>query len=101
MAEYIDRNGLIRFLDNIQQPKMSATKGFKYITIDDAIRVISERPTADVILIPEGATNGEVVEEIFDKSIYYTLIRMMYSSCCEKLKKWWNAPYKKGGEINE
>lgn len=49
MAEYINRNGLIKFLDNIQQPKMPITKGFKYITIDDAIRVVSERPIADVV----------------------------------------------------
>lgn len=49
MAEYIDRQDLIKFLDNIQQPKMPITEGFKFITIDGAIKVVSERPTADVI----------------------------------------------------
>jgi hypothetical protein len=49
MAEYIDRNGLIRLLDNIQQPKMPITKGFKYISIEEAIRVVSERQTVKVI----------------------------------------------------
>ena len=49
MAKYIDKNDLIRFLDNLQQPKMPITKGFKYITIDDAIRVVSERPTVQAI----------------------------------------------------
>ena len=50
------------------------------------------------IEIPNGATNGDMVEMIFGKDIYCTLIRMMYSSCCEKLKKWWNAPYKRSVE---
>jgi hypothetical protein len=49
MENYIDKQDLIRFLDNLQQPKMPITKGFKYITIDDAIRVVLERPTADVV----------------------------------------------------
>lgn len=49
MAEYVNRQDLIKFLDNIQQPKMPITEGFKYITIDEAIKVVSERPIADVI----------------------------------------------------
>lgn len=49
MAEYIDRQDLIKFLENIQQSKMPITEGFKFITIDEAIKVVSERPTADVI----------------------------------------------------
>lgn len=49
-------------------------------------------------VIPDNATDGDVVEKLFGKDIYCTLIRMMYSSCCEKLKKWWNAPYRREGE---
>ena len=45
--------------------------------------------------IPDNATNGDMIEKFFGKDIYCTLIRMMYSSCCEKMKKWWNAPYRK------
>ena len=48
-----------------------------------------------VIPIPDGVTNGDVVENIFGKDAYCTLIRMMFLSCCEKLKDWWNAPYEK------
>ena len=48
--------------------------------------------------IPDNATNGDVVEKIFGKDVYCTLIRMMYSSCCEELKNWWNVPYQKGGK---
>ena len=48
MKEYIDRGDLIKFLDNLQQPKFPITKGFTDITITDAIKVVSERPIADV-----------------------------------------------------
>lgn len=49
MAEYIDREDLIKFLDSLQQPKFPiTTNGFKFISIIDAIKVVSERPTADV-----------------------------------------------------
>ena len=45
--------------------------------------------------LPGNVTNGDMVEKFFGKDVYFTLIRMMYSSCCEKLKKWWDAPYRK------
>ena len=48
MTEYIDRGDLIKFLDSLQQPKFPITNGFKFISIIDAIKVVSERPTADV-----------------------------------------------------
>ena len=54
MEEYISKNRLIKFLDNLRKPKNQVhpawlTKGFKYITIDEAMRVVSERPTEDVV----------------------------------------------------
>ena len=52
-------------------------------------------PIYNAIIIPRGATNGDMVEKIFGEGIYYTLIRMMYVSCCEELDKWWNSPYKR------
>lgn len=48
MTEYIDRKDLIKFLYSLQQPKFPITNGFKYISIVDAIRVVLERPAADV-----------------------------------------------------
>ena len=57
-----------------------------------------ETESDNAIIIPKGATNGDIVEKIFGKDVYCTLIRMMYSSCCEKLKDWCNAPYKKEEE---
>jgi len=68
MAVYIDRQDLIKFLDSIQQPKMPITKGFKYITIDDAIKVVSERPTADVI---ERSKINKAIDEIISLRKHY------------------------------
>ena len=54
MTDYIVRNDLIEYLDYIQRPKIPVTEGFKYITIADAIRVVKERPTADVAPVIHG-----------------------------------------------
>ena len=61
MKEYIDREDLIKFLDRLQQPKFPITNGFKFISIIDAIKVVSERPTADVI---EREKINKAIEEI-------------------------------------
>lgn len=49
---------------------------------------------SNAIMVSENATNGDVIEQLFGKDIYCNLIKMMYSSCCEKMKKWWDTPYK-------
>jgi hypothetical protein len=69
MAEYIDRQDLIKFLDNVQQPKMPITEGFKYITIGEAIKVVLERPTADVI---ERSKINDIKAEIDKLTVYHT-----------------------------
>ena len=61
MKEYIDREDLIKFLDRLQQPKFPITNGFKFISIIDAIKIVSERPTADVI---EREKINKAIEEI-------------------------------------
>jgi hypothetical protein len=69
--------------DKYQKELLSA-----YDDVSMEFEVLDRQPLISAIPIPEGMTNGEVVEKIFDKSIYYTLFSMMYVSCCEKLKKW-------------
>ena len=62
MKEYINREELIKFLYSLQQPKFPiTTNGFKFISIIDAIKVVSERPTADVI---EREKIEKAIEEI-------------------------------------
>lgn len=58
------------------------------------LEVLDRQPLVSAIPISDKMTNGEVVEKILGKDIYFTLIGMMYVSCCEKLEKWWDAPYK-------
>ena len=82
-----------------------------YDDISMELEVLDRQPLVSAIPIPEGATNGDMVEKIFGKvrpeivkavsDVYCALIRMMYSSCCEKLDKWWDAPYKGVQNLSE
>lgn len=49
MAEYIEKQSLIIFLDNLRQPKMPITEGFKFVSIDSIIEYLSKQPNADVV----------------------------------------------------
>lgn len=49
MKEYIEKQSLIKFFDNIRQPKMPITEGFKFITVDSIIEYLSKQPHADVV----------------------------------------------------
>jgi hypothetical protein len=64
MENYIDKQDLIRFLDNLQQPKMPITKGFKYISIEEAIRVVSERPTVKAIPLDKVKQAREEIQKL-------------------------------------
>ena len=95
MAEYINREDL-KFLEIPIAPVLQGEQvHYEQGILKEWLESVH---TADVIEIPKGATNGDMVEKIFGKDVYFTLIRMMYSSCCEKLKNWWDAPYKRGNE---
>lgn len=62
---------------------------------------LEEIPTVDAIVIPEGATNGEMMYAMFPDiemwgeskdTLDYSLGGMIH----RVTKSWWNAPYKKG-----
>lgn len=65
MAEYIDKNDLIRFFDNFRQPKKPFTEGFKFLLLEDVIKVVAERPTADVV-------EGKKIDWAFKEMQYYS-----------------------------
>jgi len=76
MTEYIEREDLIKFLDSLQQPKFPITNGFKYISIIDAIKVVSERPTVDAKPIVhshwiEGQTGNPNIHNILCSYCFY------------------------------
>lgn len=49
MSTYIDKNALINRLYIIKHPTMPIINGFQFISIDDAIKIVLERPDADVV----------------------------------------------------
>lgn len=65
MAEYIDKQWLISFLNNLKQPKYPTMEGFTFFSIDDLIKVVSERPTADVV-------EGKKIDWAFKEMQYYS-----------------------------
>jgi len=83
MAEYIDRTQL-----------ETDTEWSEYY--DDFISYsksqINSLPTADVIPIPDGATNGDMLTALFGEKALITLDTHNY------LKDWWDKPYKRESE---
>lgn len=98
MKEYIDRN---EFLKRIK-PYDTSDKTDKAL-YNFALNKMIGTPTADVIPIPEGATNGDMIKSLFPngtesigrKKIYYSFYP---NGDMEFNIAWWNAPFKKGRE---
>lgn len=44
--------------------------------------------------IPDGMTNGEVIQALFPNLSFNVILSKMYASCGQGLLDWWNAPYK-------
>jgi hypothetical protein len=102
MAEYIDK----KYLDRKFQIDMMCTRGG---TLFDTEKIINSLPTADVISIPEGATNGDMMKAMFPdakvnntKYSYVVEVKLPYHSKYDTGllfdKDWWNAPYKRESE---
>lgn len=96
MAEYIDRERLKEVFDR------------NVVSAGVFNDIIDAQPTADVIPIPEGATNGDMIKTMFpngkeydnDGDVRYEIeIDFDYSYCSYFDGVWWNAPYKK--EVEE
>lgn len=74
--------------------------------LEDAIDIIYDTPTVNAILIPDNATNGDVIKAMFPYIEIKDNCDMYYSVNIENLstdkglntvgfrKDWWNAPYK-------
>jgi hypothetical protein len=96
MAKYIDGELMIEKMTRLRGCSCSYSDGI----IDEVEDIMSDLPTADVIPIPEGATNGEVfmamfkcmVIDISDGKVYLEGIFFPFD------EEWWNAPYKAESE---
>ena len=76
----------------------------KLFPLKDCMVAVDKQLTVNVIPIPEGATNGDMIKamfpssevrEIMDDLVHYTLDGYVGNYTT---KDWWNAPYKIGGE---
>lgn len=74
---------------------------------EDVIDIVENAPTLDVVQIPEGATNGDMLKALFPYIREEDKCQMYYSVNLENLsrdrafnevgikKDWWDAPYRK------
>ena len=63
----------------------------------EVLDMISEEPTADVIPISDGATNGEMFKTMFPNVSFGEFmdgIMILNNNECEFWHNWWDAPYK-------
>lgn len=51
-------------------------------------------PIHNAIIIPNNATNGSVIEELFPNLNFTNVLAKMYAQNGKILLDWWNAPYK-------
>lgn len=60
--------------------------------IDMAIKALEGKHYERAILIPDSATNGEMIEAIFPSEVWLQMKAREFN------KTWWNAPYEGGKE---
>ncbi len=103
MAEYINKNKLVRELEcGIRAGNYE--KGFENYMhindIDDCVDTVKYFDVENVIPIPEGTTNGDMIMamfncmviEISNGKVYVEHIYFPFD------EEWWNAPYKRESE---
>ena len=116
MAEYIDRVKLIERLHNAEE---NYKADHDYEVDDDPFsdgilsamfsvnQIVGSEPTANVIKIPEGATNGDMIKAMFpDMQIDNVCNGILYGYKTNDREMpmlgmnldWWRAPYKRGEE---
>lgn len=49
----------------------------------------------DAIIIPDGATNGDMIKVMFPNLNFTNVLAKMYAQNGKTLSDWWNTPYKK------
>lgn len=75
--------------------------------LEDAIDIIYDTPTVNAIVIPEGATNGDVIKAMFpdaeiEKWNEYSTVRVWFGTEDTKFTMdWWNTLYKTESEDKE
>jgi hypothetical protein len=106
MAEYIDKEKILKMTTSYKN-ELGRLKADPFVKcgIETVEKFINEQPTADVIPIPEGATNGDMIKAMFPnvqirevcrgELIEFTLDGVVGTTVT---KGCWNAPYKRGNK---
>lgn len=86
----INADKIIEYLDYV---KGHADK-YAFVGVEDILKIIENQPTVKAIIIPDNATNGDVMMKAFKEIQHYNDGRICAS--------WWNEEYKYAaeGEIN-
>lgn len=76
---------------------------------DDLCNLVNEAPTVNAIIVPNGATNGDMIKAMFPNVKTWEVTRddvhcayIDFKDICEIKSfplSWWNSPYKK--EVEE
>ena len=99
--------GTIEFVEKVLEVLRDMDDAVDVICNLDAKTVVERMKFADVIIIPKGATNGDMIKIVFPSSevretmddlVHYTLDGYVGAYTT---KDWWNAPYKAESEDKE
>ena len=93
MAEYIDRNLIEWYGCDFEDGSCDHKECSECSQAECLHTQVMQIPTANVIPIPEGATNGDMIKAMFPNDLWLQLYARRTK------KDWWNAPYKK--EVEE
>lgn len=100
MAEYIDRNLIEWYGCNFEEPSCENRECLGCSHANCSHSQVMQIPLANVIPIPEGATNGDMIKamfpncevrEIIDDLVHYTLDGYVGQYAT---KDWWDAKYR-------
>lgn len=96
MAEYIDREKVFALFEHCCECEYANQVCY---SIDE--EQVFSVPLADVIEIPKGATNGDIIKALFKTEILFVsekfnVITVRYDNHSKNYDlDWWNAPYRK------
>ena len=85
-------------LEDLQEPAYN--EGHYVIDRVVSINAIRRLPTINAVVIPDNATNGDVIKAVFDVTEvrqldYCVFVDTSDDAILRFYKDWWNAPYKK------
>jgi hypothetical protein len=103
MAEYIDKVQAMNIIASGKNDNAYFGTTDKDWEVIDFLKTV---PTANVVEIPEGATNGDMIKAMFPNAIIEinelgSMVHVKYNNhtCWVNYElDWWNAPYKKEAE---